>query len=427
MEKLMHYLKTAKVNYLAARQAGKELEEAGFIRLNLQDVWTLQPGGRYFVMPTDTSVTAFGIPEKRADDRPFFRMLAAHTDQPGLRIKPGAPIGSNGSQRLNAEIYGGPIYSTWMDRPLSLAGQVTLDSGDPFRPEKRLVDLEKPVLQIPNLAIHMNREVNSGTALNPQTDLLPLAAVGLTEEEEPGQLLPEALASALGVEASAILDYDLFAYPMEEPCRVGFHEEFLSSPRLDDLVMVYAGLEALVEAPLSGSVNLLALFDNEEVGSSTIGGANSAMLPLVLEKISLAMGRSREEFLQDVAGSFLISADVAHAMHPAHPEKHDPVLKTRLGGGPVIKISASQSYVTRSEDYCVYERLCRQAGIPVQKFVNRSDSRGGSTIGPALARWVPCRSMDMGIALLAMHSARELMAAADYDFTKRSFIQYYEM
>jgi aspartyl aminopeptidase len=254
--------------------------------------------------------------------------------------------------------------------------------------------------------------------------MLPIGALA---EKEDGEALPSALAEKLSVAEDAILDFDLFAYLVEEPKLVGFHQEWLSAPRLDDLVMVSAGLDALIEAPASGSVNLLALMDHEEVGSETAQGADSSMLRIVLEKISLGLGRDREAFLKDLGGSFMISADVAHAVHPAHPEKHDPVLTTRLGGGPVIKISARQSYVTRSSDYSVYEEICRQAGVPVQKFVNRSDSRGGSTMGPMMAKWIPCRSMDMGIALLSMHSARELMAVSDYEATCRSFVCYYGM
>lgn len=424
MDKLIQYLKSSPVNYWAAENAASELEKAGFIKLCMEEPWKLEPGMAYYVRPGDTALTAFRVPEQPDPERPFFRMIAAHTDQPGLRIKPGRSLRENGCYRLNAEIYGGPIYSTWMDRPLSLAGQVSLKSGDPFRPSRRLVNLKEPVLVIPNLAIHMNREVNQGTALNEQRDMLPLG--GLYEEGD-AEALMETLAAALQVRTEEILDFDLFAYPTEEPCLLGFRKEFLSAPRLDDLVMACAGLEALIGTPASGSVNLLALWDNEEVGSRTIYGAASSMMRLILEKISVGLGRTREEFLRDMANSFLISADVAHAMHPAHPEKHDPVQKTRLGGGPVIKICAGQSYVTRSGDYCVYEEICRKAGIPVQKFVNRSDSRGGSTIGPAMAEWVPCRSMDMGIALLAMHSARELMAAADYGYTRRSFIEYYTL
>ena len=209
----------------------------------------------------------------------------------------------------------------------------------------------------------------------------------------------------------------------------GFKKDLISAPRLDDLIMASAGLSALCAANgrEANGIDVLALFDHEEVGSESRSGADSAMLSLVLEKLVLDLGFTREDYLRVIAGSFMISADVAHAKHPAHPEKHDPILGTKLGAGPVIKVSARQAYVSHSVEYSVFESVCRKAGVPVQKFANRSDVRGGSTIGPAITSWLPCRCVDMGIALLAMHSARELAAEADYGFTVKAFTEYYSL
>ena len=428
MESFIQFLKDSPVCFYAVDSLKKLFAEAGFNELSMEESWNLLPSGRYMVCIDDSAIIAFVLPEDLSGIKaPFYRMIGAHTDQPCLRIKPCGQINQNGYCKLGIEVYGGPIYSTWLDRPLSLAGRVTLRSDEVFLPEYRYVDLKKPVLVIPNLAIHMNREVNEGVKINPQIDLYPVGGLetGLSEKEE--QLLISTLADTLAVKPEEILDFDLFTYTTEEPQLVGFKGEFLSAAHLDDLVMVHTAATALIEGKPETGVSLFCGFDHEEIGSRTRTGADSATLGYVLEKLSLSLGRSREQYMSDLMGSFLISADVAHAIHPNHPEKHDPNLKTQLGGGPVIKLSARQSYVTQSKDYSVYEQICRKAGVPVQKFTNRSDSRGGSTIGPVTAGQIPCRIVDMGVPILAMHSARELMAVRDYEYTKRSFVTYYSL
>lgn len=427
-EKLFAYLGASTCAVTAASASEKILREAGFTELLLKDEWEPEEGGRYFVRTTPTSLVAFTLPVVLpcVEEAPFFRMIGAHLDQPCFRVKPGDAFRDGGFYKLNVEVYGGPILNTWLDRPLSLAGSVTLRSEDPFAPKLCEVDLREPVLVIPNLAIHMNRDVNDGVKLNPQTDMLP---VGALLGESDGELLTEALCAALGVEASEILDFDLFTYLPEAPLLAGFKKDLISAPRLDDLIMASAGLSALCAANgrEANGIDVLALFDHEEVGSESRSGADSAMLSLVLEKLVLDLGFTREDYLRVIAGSFMVSADVAHAKHPAHPEKHDPILGTKLGAGPVIKISARQAYVSHSVEYSVFESVCRKAGVPVQKFANRSDVRGGGTIGPAITSWLPCRCVDMGIALLAMHSARELAAEADYGFTVKAFTEYYSL
>lgn len=428
IEQFMTFLKDSPVSFYAVKSLRKMFEEAGFSELSMEEHWDLEPAGRYMVCLDGSAMFAFVLPEKKEDIKaPFFRMIGAHTDQPSLRIKPCGQIRQDGYVKLAVEVYGGPIYNTWLDRPLSLAGRVTLRSEDVFQPEVRYIDLKRPVLVIPNLAIHMNREVNDGVRLNPQIDLFPVGALGGSLPEEDEQILVRMISDTLKVEPDQILDFDLFTYTTEPPQIVGFQEDMLSAAHLDDLVMVHTAASALCASAPKTGINVFCGFDHEEIGSRTRTGADSTSLIFVLEKIALALGRSREQFMGDLWGSFLISGDVAHAIHPAHPEKHDPNLRTRLGGGPVIKLSARQSYVTQSKDYTVYEQICEKAGVPVQKFTNRSDMRGGSTIGPVTAGQIPCRIVDMGVPILAMHSARELMAVKDYEYTLKSFITYYEM
>lgn len=427
MKEFMQFLEDSPVCFYTVKNLQAMFEKAGFSRLDRDRDWTVQAGGRYYTTVYGSAIYAFTLPQDlSALKAPFFRMISAHTDQPCFRIKPDAQICQNGYVKLNVEVYGGPIFSTWLDRPLSLAGRVSLASEDPFKPDVRYVDFKKPLLVIPNLAIHMNRNVNNGVELNPQVDMLPIGALtsGLLDDQTP--VLTEALCQTLGVSADRILDFDLFTYAVDKPRIVGFHDEFLSASRLDDLVMVHTAATALIESKPTTSVNVFMGFDHEEIGSRTPQGAGTATAAMLLEKMSLALGRSRSQYLSDIMDSFLVSGDVAHAIHPNHPEKHDPVLKTQLGGGPVIKLAAKQSYMTQSCDVAVYQAICQKAGVPVQKFANRSDERGGSTLGPVLSAAVPCHIMDMGIALLSMHSARELMAVKDYEYTKRSFIAYYQ-
>lgn len=427
MQTFIEFVKESPVSFFTVKNLKAMFDEAGFESLPPEGSWNVEAGHSYYTTVYDSAIFAFRLPHDLSKVKaPFFRMIGAHTDSPCLRIKPEGQMLSDGFVKLNAEVYGGPIFSTWMDRPLSLAGRVTLKSRDPFHPDVRLVDLKEPVLVIPNLAIHMNRNVNSGVEINPQTDLLPVGALADQLDNRKASVVLEALSKACGVREEEIADFDMFAYNTDQPEVAGFHHEFLSAPRLDDLCMVYTGAAALVESQPSTSINVFCGFDHEEIGSHTPQGAGTATLSIMLEKMSEALGRSRGQFLDDIRGSFMISGDVAHSVHPNHPEKNDPALKPCLGKGPVIKMSARQSYMTQSLDTAVYESLCQKAGVPVQKFVNRSDQRGGSTIGPILGAFVPCHIMDMGIALLAMHSARELMAVADLDYTKRSFISYYQ-
>lgn len=398
----------------------------GFKELKEEDNWVLTSGGKYFTTKNDSAIIAFvagkGKPEEKG-----FKIIGAHTDSPSFRIKPSPEmISENSYVKLNTEVYGGPILNTWMDRPLSIAGRVTLRGENPLFPETKLVNINKPVLIIPNLAIHMNRDVNKGVELNRQKDTLPVLAM-VNEGLEKENYLLKAVAEEIKVDAQDILDFDLFLYEFEKGRVIGINNEFISSPRLDDLSMVHAGIEALVNIESSEATNVMVAFDNEEVGSSTKQGADSEVLSIILERIVLSLGGNREGFFRAIARSFMISADLAHAVHPNNGEKADPISRPLLNKGPVIKLAANQSYTTDSNSAAVYEQLCKRAGVPVQRFVNRSDAPGGSTIGPISSTHLAMRSVDMGTPILAMHSIRELGGVMDHSYVIKSFEEFYKI
>ncbi|HMM19156.1 MAG TPA: M18 family aminopeptidase [Selenomonadales bacterium] len=424
--RLIDFIYASPTAFHAVDAAKGILAKQGFQELKEEDPWSLAKGGKYFVAKNDSAIVAFAVGSGNIEEQGF-RIIGAHTDSPTFRIKPSPEMTSEGSYvKLNTEIYGGPILNTWLDRPLAVAGRIALKSSDVLYPQTRLVNLRRPLLVIPNLAIHMNREVNKGVELNGQKDTLPLLAQ-INENLEQGNYLLSALAAELNVAVADIADFDLFLYEFEKGRIVGLNHEFISSGRLDDLAMVHAGLEALVRAGAGEGTSVLVAFDNEEVGSATKQGADSPFLAKVLERIMLAQGRGREDFFRALAKSFMISADLAHAVHPNGSDKHDPVNKPLLNNGPVIKISANQSYTTDSASAAVYEAICRKAGVPVQKFVNRSDAKGGSTIGPKSATHLDIRSVDIGSPTLAMHSARELAGVLDHTFVTRSFEEFYKL
>lgn len=400
------------------------LQECGFRELRLRDKWMVEKGGKYYVTRNESALIAFVIGTGEVE-RDGFHLVGAHTDSPTFRVKP-APemVVENCYVKLNTEVYGGPILNTWLDRPLSLAGRVSLRTEDPFYPEIRLVNISKPILIIPNLSIHMNRKVNEGIELNKQKDTLPLLAQ-INEQFEKNGFLAKLLASELGVEPERIVDFDLFLYEFEKGSIVGLNEEFISCGRLDDLAMVHAGIEALIEAPVGKATSVMVCFDNEEIGSNTKQGADSTLLRNILERIAYGLGKERDEFFRALYSSFLVSADMAHALHPNSPEVHDPVNRPLINKGPVIKINANMNYTTDADSFTVFEEICKKAGVPVQRFVNRSDSRGGSTIGPISSSHLDIRSVDIGNPMFAMHSIRELGGVDDHLAVKKALVQYY--
>lgn len=425
-KELIDFLYESPTAFHAVKNVKYSLEGCDFKELKEEDKWILEKGGKYYTTKNGSALIAFTVGNGEVENHGF-KIIGAHTDSPTFRIKPNSEIISeNNYIKLNTEVYGGLIRSTWMDRPLAVAGRVALKGENLLNPELRLVNIKKPILIIPSLAIHMNREANSGGELNPQKDTLPLLAM-VTEELEKDNALINILAEEMKVNKEDIIDFDLFLYEFEKGCIVGLKDEFISSGRLDDLQMVHAGIEALKEAPITEGINVMVCFDNEEVGSSTKQGADSDMLANILERIALCLGKGREEFFRALSRSFIISADNAHAVHPNSPEKADPTNRPIVNKGPVIKINANCAYTSDSDSSAVYESICNKAEVPVQKFVNRSDLRGGSTIGPISSTHLNIRSVDIGNPTLAMHSIREFAGVKDHSYVAKSFVEFYKI
>ena len=417
-EELLDFIQCSTSPFHVVEESAKRLLRAGFQELKPADSWRLAAGGRYFLRVYGSTLLAFVVGEKplKSHGTPLL-MAAAHTDFPCFRLKPAAGMTHDGCGMLNVETYGGLILRTWLDRPLSLAGKVVLRGKDAFHPVVRLVDFQKPLVTIPSLAIHMDRDVNKDGALNAQKDMLPLAALlGKGAEED---FFLAWLAEACETERNAILSYDLGAYPCETGCTFGLRDEFISSPRLDNLTSVLACLKGIEEAHPTQGIRLIALFDNEEVGSRTKQGAGSAVLGDVLRRIYQELSGESDAVCRALADGFLLSVDVAHAVHPSHAAKSDPVVRPALAAGVVLKQAASQSYAGDAEASAVVRALAEEHEIPWQRFVNRADSRGGSTLGAIASSFVPVRTMDIGAPILAMHSARETMGAADQESLER--------
>lgn len=423
-KQLLDFINKSKTAFQGAYEVKNILNQNGFSELKESDSWNLRQGDKHYIMKNDSAIIAFEIGCEEIEEYGF-RLIGAHTDSPGFRIKPSAEMMvENNYIKLNTEVYGGPILSTWFDRPLSIAGRVTLKSDNIFKPETRLVDINKPVLIIPNLAIHMNRSVNDGYEFNRQKDVLPLLAL-CNEKFEKDNYLINLLAETLNVESENILDFDLFLYDFSEGSVVGLNEELISAGRLDDLWMVFAGVKALTESSKISSTKVLVALDNEEIGSLTSQGAKSSILENVLERIALGLNKNREEFKRALSNSVMISADLAHAIHPNYTEKCDPTSKPLLGRGPVIKIAASGSYSTDSYAAGIFKGICEKVGVPYQVFVNRSDMKGGTTIGPITASKLNIPVVDMGAPLLSMHSIRELASINDNEYTIKAFTEFF--
>lgn len=404
------------------------LQETGFCELKEQEEWELQVGGKYYVTRNDSSLIAFQLPQAPVKG---FHMVASHSDSPTFKIKEKAEKESEKQYVvLNTEKYGGMILSTWMDRPLSVAGRVAVlnkdaaQTGNASDIVTKLVNIDKDLCVIPNLAIHMNRDINKGVEYNPQVDMLPLFA-GCSEASH-NQFADE-VAQAAGVAAEDILGQDLFLYVRDHGRMIGSEGEFIMSPKLDDLQCVYAAEKAFTAVAPKEYISLYAVFDNEEVGSSTRQGAASTFLEDVVERICDCMpqecvdGDSRHLTQRLVAGSFLISADNAHAVHPNHPEKADPTNRPYLNGGIVIKYHGGQKYTTDAVSGAKMKAYCQQAGVPWQTYTNRSDILGGSTLGNISTAHVSVSSVDIGLPQLAMHSAVETAGSRDLGYAVKVF------
>lgn len=423
-EKLLSFIDASPVNFLAVRNVCNTLLDNGFVQLHAEEALKDLPD-KFFITKNNSAVFAFHLGRQSMADAGF-RIIAAHSDSPTFRIKPNAEmVGEGGLLRLNTEAYGGAILNTWFDRPLSLAGRVILRSADALNPQTRLLNIKRPLLVIPNLAIHFNRQVNDGVKLSKQKDMLPILGY-VNDRLEADGLLVRLIANELKIEKEQIIDFDLYLYDTTPACLVGLNNEFISSGRLDDLSMVHAGMEAMIaESAKPAATKVLAIFDNEETGSGTKQGAGSNFLMSLIQRIVLAQGGSLDDYYRSVEKAFMVSADNAHGFHPNYAEKYDPTNHALLGGGPVIKINAAQKYATDAMSAAVFQQICERAGVPCQRFVNSSDIAGGSTLGNILTSSIAINGVDMGNPVLAMHSVRELASAADHENCIKAFTEFY--
>ena len=424
-ENLLDYIYESPTAFNAVNTSKDLLIKNGFSEVKLNEKWKLKVGGKYFITKNSSSLTAFVINSDNMEEG--FRIIGSHSDSPSFRIKPSAEISVEDTYlKLNTEGYGGAILSSWFDRPLAIAGRVILKSQNVLCPREEIININKPICIIPSLAIHMNREVNDGYKFNKQKDTLPL--VGLINETlEKDDFLLKEISKTLDVDKEDILDFDLYLYEYEKGSIIGPNEEFISSSRLDNLSMAHASLHGLIDSKGKSGINMVVIFDNEEVGSSTKQGADSNMLLNIMERICLSLGKDRQDFFTSLYSSFLISADLAHALHPNFMEKHDPTNRPIMGGGPVIKVSANQLYTSDAFSAGVYKNICEKCGVKYQQFVNRSDQRGGSTIGPISSTHLDINSVDIGSPILSMHSIRELGSVEDHYNIYKTFVEFYQL
>lgn len=412
-ESLMAFANTSTSPFHVVNKCEVMLKNADFEQLTLDQKWHLKEGHSYMVDLFGSGLVAFKVGKNM---RHNMRIAAAHTDFPNIRIKPNPTIKKEGYISVNVEMYGGLIEHTWLDRPLSISGKVVIRGEHPFEPKTILVDLKEPVMTIPSLAIHMDHTVNNGAKFNRQTQMLPLMGQEVKDIIENSLIsidLEDALAKQIQCEKEDILFFDLGLYPTEPACTIGFDEEFISSARLDNLTSVKACVEGLTLDISEVGLHMIALFDNEEVGSRTKQGADSMILMQIIQRIYMSMNYTLAECYEDISKGFMLSIDVAHGYHPNYSEKNDLTNKPVLNGGVVIKYASSQKYAGDAEAVAVIKTLCEECNIPHQIYVNRSDIAGGSTLGSMLSSLVPMRAMDIGVPLLAMHSVRELMGAKD--------------
>lgn len=425
IENLLAFLDHSPVNFLATHEIYTQLDAAGYTRLDATEKWNLEPEGNYYITKNDSAVIAFALAKNPSCSG--YKVISAHSDSPGFRIKPHAEMYCEGGVvKLNTEVYGGPILYTWFDRPLSIAGRVILRSGDTLNPISRLIHIKRPVLTIPHLAIHFNRAVNEGNPLSKQKDMLPVIGI-VNETLQRGNLLLNLIADELNVSVNEILDFDLSLFDTTPACLVGLNNEFITSGRLDDLSMCHAAMSALLESTDTGMTRIMAIFDNEETGSGTKQGAASPLLMNLMRRINECCGGTEEDFQRSTAKSFMISADNAHALHPNYVEKQDPTNHPLLGGGPVIKVNANCKYMTDADSAAVFRTVCEHAGVPYQYFVNHSDVAGGSTLGNILTSQIDLRGVDMGAAIWAMHSIRETASVTDHGHIIKVFRTFYDI
>lgn len=430
---LLSYLGASPTPYHAVEEGRRRLEAAGFQPLREDEPWDRLADGAYYATATGSSLFAFVL----AGPRDALRIIGAHTDSPNLRLKPRPEYTHEGYRQLGVEVYGGALLNSWLDRDLGLAGRVLVRpegaAGAAAPLESRLVCIDRPLLRVPQLAIHLEREVNDkGLVLSRQDHLAPIW--GLTSSADPAapadaSALPALLAEAAGVEPARIAGHELMLFDVTPPTVAGLHQELIFSARLDNLAMCHAALTAIAPlgprgqgaAPAAGGIPLIALFDHEEVGSASVAGAGSAVLPRMIERL---IGGDREAFHRACARSTCISADMAHAIHPNYASRHEPRHKPQLNGGPVIKTNAQQRYATTAATAAMFAELSREVGVPVQEYAHRTDLPCGSTIGPIASTLLGIPTVDVGNPMLSMHSARELAGTRDPELMTRVLARY---
>lgn len=417
MKNFLEFIKDTPTAFHACRKIKDILLSYGFEELKENQSWNLKQGGKYFVGRNMSSVIAFTLPKSD----PFcFRIAAAHLDSPTFKLKPNFTLEKGKYVKLNTEVYGGPIYSSWMDRPLGIAGRIFVNEQNKI--SAKLINIDQPIVMIPRLPIHYNRNVNQGVELNPQIDMLPIFA------EQKGKVkdLYQTIADAYNMDKTSIISSDLYLTCLDRGCFVGANDEFVMAPQIDNLECSYGLIKGLLNSN-SKNIQICALFDNEEIGSATLQGAGSTFLADTLRRISLGLGKSEEEHFMLLGNSFIVSADNAQGYHPNYPGKYDETNPCYLNEGVVIKNSASAAYTTNALSSAIFQKVCREAGVPVQLNTNRSDVRGGSTLGAISLSHVSIPSVDIGLAQLAMHSAYETAGSKDLDYFIQAIQAFYKM
>ena len=414
-EKLLTFIKDSPTAFQAVETMKNRFSENGFRELKEEEHWSVEKGGKYFVTRNHSAIIAFTIPEENTDT---FHIIASHSDSPSLKIKENPEMAENGYVKLNVELYGGALLAPWFDRPLSVACCLIVKEAGKIC--EKLVTVDRDMLIIPNLAIHMNREANSGYKYNVQKDMLPLYGL----ESAKGSFF-KTVAEAAGVKEEDILGHDLFLYNRMPGTVWGSEDEFVSAPRLDDLQCAFSSMEGILAGENKNSICVHCVMDNEEVGSGTRQGAASTFLRDTLLRITLGLGKSYEDYLIALAKSFMISADNAHAVHPNYPEKADPVNRPHINEGIAIKYNANQKYCTDGISAAIFKTFCQEAGVGCQTYVNRSDVPGGSTLGNISNTQVALNTVDIGLPQLAMHSPYETAGVKDTcDFVKLAEVFY---
>jgi aspartyl aminopeptidase len=406
LERLLSWIDASPSPYHAAHNASNDLADAGFTKFGAGAQW----GDSDRVVVSWGGVVMAAVFGNRINpDRLQFRLIGAHTDSPNLRVKPNPDVGSVGYRQLGVEVYGGVLLNSWLDRDLGLSGRVVVQNG--ASQETLLLKIDKPVLRVAQLAIHLDREVNEGLKLDRQSHLSPIW--GLGDIDEGG--FRSFVAEQLEVESSDVRSWDVMCHDLTASTVLGRHEELYAAPRIDNLASCHAAIQALqeIETPADDTISVVALFDHEEIGSESSSGARGPMLANALERLATTRAVTRDQFLRALTRSWCVSADGAHAVHPNYVDRHEPEHRVILNGGPVIKLNANVRYATDAESSALFQSACRDAGVPFQQYAHRTDLACGSTIGPITAAQLGMSVVDVGSAQLSMHSARELGGAAD--------------